>query len=121
MKVFTTFIIMLICLSANAQITTSEILGKWKMVTKTPIGDKKQTFTIQFQNDRLIGLTKNGKVEISIDENQLSWENSVKTPIGKIDIQAIGHLEKDGVIAGFSSPISGKMKGKKLSWVMRKM
>jgi len=91
------------------------------MVTKTPIGDKKQTFTIQFQNDKLIGLTKNGTVEIAIDGNQLSWENTVITPIGKMDIQAEGQLEKKGVIAGFSSPISGRMKGKKVSWVMRKL
>lgn len=121
MKVFMTLTLMLFCLSANAQITTSEILGKWNMVTQTPIGDKKQTFTIQFRNNKLIGLTKNGQVEITIHDNKLSWENSVKTPIGKIDIQAEGHLEKEGVIAGFSSPISGRMKGKKLSWVMRKL
>lgn len=53
--------------------------------------------------------------------NQLTWENTVNTPIGKIDIQVEGQLDKDGIIAGFSSPTSGKLKGKKVSWVMRKL
>lgn len=121
MKEFITLTLLLFCFSANAQSNTTEILGKWKMVTKTPIGDKKQTFTIQFQNDKLIGLTKNGKVDITMIGNQLTWENTVNTPIGKIDIQVEGQLDKDGIIAGFSSPTSGKLKGKKVSWVMRKL
>ena len=121
MKMLFTLTFMLFCISSNAQITNADILGEWKMVTKTPIGDKKQSFTIQFQNDKLIGLTKNGTVEIAIKGNQLSWENSVKTPIGKIDIHAEGNLNQEGIIAGYSSPISGRMKGKKLTWVMRKL
>lgn len=121
MKVLISIALLIFCYSANAQIVDSDLLGKWKMVTKTPIGDKKQTFVIEFQNEKLIGITKNGKVEISVTGNQLTWENTVSTPIGKIDIQAEGQLGKDGMIAGFSSPISGRMKGKKLSWVMRKL
>lgn len=112
---------MLFTFSINAQVTSSDLVGEWKMVTKTPIGDKKQNFTIQLKNNQLIGITKNGKVKITISGNQLSWENSVKTPLGKIDILAEGALDKKGNIAGYSSPISGKMKNHKLSWIMRKL
>ena len=120
MKFISTLIFLLFACSINAQVSGNELLGAWKMVTKTPIGDKKQNFIIEFQNDKLIGITKNGKVEITISGNQLSWENTVKTPIGKIDIMAEGAIDTDGNIAGFSSPISGRMKGHKVSWVMRK-
>ena len=120
MKLLTTLIALLLYCSINAQISSNELLGAWKMTTQTPLGDKKQNFVIEFQNDKLIGITKNGMVEITISGNQLSWENSVKTPIGKIDVWVEGLVDADGNIVGFSSPISGRMKGRKLSWVMRK-
>ena len=105
---------------SNAQSDSSELLGQWKMVTQTPIGNKKQNFTIKFQNNKLIGITKNGEVEILQKGNQLIWENKVKTPIGLMEIKAEGQVIEDGKITGFSSPISGRMKGHKVSWVMKK-
>jgi hypothetical protein len=97
------------------------VAGTYDVVTKTPMGDQKGTFTVNVSGDTFTGAVAGpmGDMEVKdgkVDGNNLSWKMDMKVPMpmeltcsatvegdaisGKIDTGAFGSMDMSGTRAG---------------------
>jgi hypothetical protein len=83
------------------------VAGTYDIVTKTPMGDQKGTFTVNVNGDGFTGSVSSpmmGSMEVSdgkVDGNRLTWKMEMKVPMPMT-------LEGDATVAG--DAISGSVK-----------
>lgn len=96
------------------------VAGTYDVVTKTPMGDQKGTFTVNVDGDSFTGSVAGpmGDMEVKdgkVDGNNLSWKMDMKVPMpmeltctatvdgdsisGKIDTGAFGSMDIAGTRA----------------------
>lgn len=90
----------------------SEISGKWKCTTSTPMGEQQSTLNLTAENSSLSGTndTPMGSLKIlegNIDGNTLSWKMQMTAPM-KVTLTVTATISGDSiegeVKAGFFPP-----------------
>ena len=97
------------------------ITGTWEFRSSTPRGNRKSKITIVQDGDTATGTGDQGDFAITINGNQVSWEQEASTPMGKMDIRSVGTIKDENNMAGTLTMSGGPMAGQEMQWTAKRI
>ena len=115
-KVLILLIISLSWLNVQAQDKKpANIAGDWTLTMTTPRGERASELTITQEGVEAVGETEDEEFEISIDGDEVSWEQTMSTPMGEIEVKFVGTVDGNDM-EGTMTMSGGPMDGQEIEW-----
>ena len=89
----------------------AQIAGEWELTMTTPRGERSSELTITQEGAEALGETEDEEFEISIDGNEVSWEQTLSTPMGEIEVKFVGTVDgndMEGTMTMSGGPMDGQ-------------
>ena len=93
-----------------------DLTGDWELIRETPRGKKKTDLEVAHTEDQVRFRSKNGEFIIQTDGNKISWEETLRTPKGKLVAKHQGHVLAADNLSGTFVITEGPISGRQMKW-----
>lgn len=94
----------------------AKIAGEWVLTMSTPRGERSSDITITQEGSEAVAETEEDQeFEISIDGNEVSWTQTLSTPMGEIEVKFEGTVDGNEM-EGTATMSGGPMEGQEMEW-----